>query len=115
MAYDNMKEYAVALHNVFKLINKRARDTSNNKMGQISIMIYNYYVKIVTDNKFVFAEIERTDVLTDVNLMPIFEYISHNNVELYDFSTIDLADVDASKNEDIERFVLTHIYYLTQK
>ena len=47
--------------------------------------------------------------------MPIFEYISHNNVELYDFNNIELSDVDVTKNEDLERYVLTHIYYITQK
>jgi UV DNA damage repair endonuclease len=49
-----------------------------------------------------------------VNLIPVFEYISHNNIELYDFSTIDMNDVDITKESDIERFVLTHIYYITQ-
>ena len=34
-----------------------------------------------------------------INLIPVFEYISYNNIELYDFSKIDLSDVDTSKNE----------------
>ena len=115
MGYDKMKEYAISLHSVFKMINKRARETSNNKMGYISIMIYNYCLNIVNEHGLDFKEIEENDSLTEINLMTLFEYISHNNIELYDFSKIDLADVDASKKEDIERFALTHIYYITQK
>ena len=115
MGYDKIHEFAVALHSVFKMINKRAYDTSNNKMGQISLLIYNYYLYIVNANKLDHKAIEETDDKTDINLIPIFEYIAHNNIELFDFANINLADVDASKKEDTERFVLTHIYYLTQK
>ena len=49
-----------------------------------------------------------------INLIPIFEYISVNNIELYDFSKIDVNDVDITNNADLERFILTHIYYITQ-
>ena len=49
-----------------------------------------------------------------INLIPFFEYISHNNIELYDFNKIKMEDVDTSQNADLERFVLTHIYYITQ-
>lgn len=110
-----MFEYALALHNVFKMINKRAYDTSNNKMGHISMLIYNYYLYIVSTHKLDINTIKETAEMPDINLIPIFEYIAHNNIELFDFANINLADVDTSKNEDTERFVLTHIYYLTQK
>jgi hypothetical protein len=115
MAYDKIHEFAVALHSVFKMINKRAQDTSNNKMGHISLLIYKYYFYIVSTHKLDHKVIEETDDKIDVNLIPIFEYIAHNNIELFDFANITLADVDTSKKEDTERFVLSHIYYLTQK
>jgi hypothetical protein len=50
-----------------------------------------------------------------INLIPVFEYISYNNIELYDFTKIDVSDLDVTKNSDLERFVLTHVYYITQK
>ena len=43
------------------------------------------------------------------------EYVSHNDIEFYDFEKIDNYNVDVNKKEDIERFVLSHIYYITQK
>jgi hypothetical protein len=72
-------------------------------------------LKTVKDNNikldsFTNAEIE----LNQINLEPIFEYINHNKIELYDFSKIDVNDVDTSNASDLERFALTHVYYLTQ-
>ena len=32
----------------------------------------------------------------------------------YDFTKIEVTDVDTTKNSDLERFVLTHVYYITQ-
>jgi hypothetical protein len=48
-------------------------------------------------------------------MIPFFEYITFNNIELFEFDKIKIEDIDISKSEDIERFVLSHIYYLTQK
>jgi hypothetical protein len=49
-----------------------------------------------------------------INLIPVFEYVATNNIELYDFKTINMNDLDVTKKEDLERFVLTHVYYITQ-
>ena len=51
----------------------------------------------------------------NIDLMPFFEYVHYNNIEFYDFSTIKIEDVDITKEKDLERFVLSHIYYITQK
>ena len=49
-----------------------------------------------------------------INLIPIFEYVSVNNIEFFDFSNINMNDIDITKKEDLERFVLSHVYYITQ-
>jgi hypothetical protein len=77
----------------------------------IGLMIYNYIRKLAKDNNVDLKEIKETDV---INLIPIFEYISYNSIELYDFSKIEFTDVDTSTNDDLERFILTHVYYITQ-
>ena len=115
MAYDKMKEYAVTIYSVFRKIQKNAKDSKNNKMGYISIMIYNYYLNILKENKLTASDIEIENISEDINLIPLFEYISYNQIELLDFSKININDVDINKKKDIERFVLSHIYYLTQK
>ena len=120
--YDKMDAYANTLYQVFKIFNNKGKETKNQKMGYISMIIYNYFLKIANDNNINISEIERDNMdidnisnKTDINLIPLFEYISYNNIELFDFEKINMEDIDIKNNKSIERFVLTHIYYITQK
>ena len=109
--YDRMPDYIASIYNVFQLINSKAERQSDKRMKMVALMVFNYVRKLAKD-----YDINLHDLVEPaaINLIPIFEYISHNNVALYDFSKINVSDVDTSKNEDLERFVLTHIYYITQ-
>jgi hypothetical protein len=109
--YDKMPEYIEAVFNIFKSIHKKSNEKKDNKLKMISLTIYNYVLYMSKINKFTLSDDQEVEV---INMIPIFEYISHNNIELYDFSTIDDNDIDVNKKEDLERFVLTHIYYITQ-
>jgi hypothetical protein len=109
--YDRMPDFVESVFNVFQLTNRKAEKQGDKRLKMIALTIYNYVRKLAKDNTVdlsVFVEPR------SINLIPIFEYISHNNIELFDFSNIDIADVDITKNTDLERFVLTHIYYITQ-
>jgi hypothetical protein len=110
--YDRMSDYVESLFNVFQLVNKKAEKQGDKRLKMICLVIFNYIKKMAKDYNVDLTKISQKDT---INLIPGFEYISHNNIELYDFSKIDLSDVDTSKNEDLERFVLTHVYYITQK
>ena len=97
------------------------RDSKNKpateKLKCISLIIYNYLIKLVKDTDCNLSKLKSAapnSEKTDINLVPFFEYITHNNIELYDFSKIKETDMDVSNSTDIERFVLSHIYYLTQ-
>ena len=111
-AYDKMPEYIESVFNVFQQINKRCEKQQDQRLKMICLMIFNYTRKLSIDYNFELKNIVEPEC---INLIPIFEYISFNNIELYDFTKIDISDVDTSKNEDLERFILTHIYYLTQQ
>jgi hypothetical protein len=111
MAYDKMNDYIESVFTVFKMVNKKAEEQRDKKMKFIALIIFNYVVKIAKDNHFDLKNIEDKET---INLIPFFEYVSYNNIEFYDFSNIEMTDVDTSKSEDLERFVLTHIYYITQ-
>ena len=88
---------------------------AHNKLKCISLVIYNYLIKLVKDTEFDLSKLKGAlPEKVDINLVPFFEYIAHNNIELYDFSKIEETDMDVSNSDDIERFVLSHIYYLTQ-
>jgi hypothetical protein len=78
----------------------------------ISLVVFNYVRKLAKDYNVNLKDLPEPDA---INLIPVFEYISYNNIELFDFTKIDINDVDVTKNTDLERFVLTHVYYITQK
>lgn len=109
--YDRMPDFIESVFNVFQLTNRKAEKQSDKRMKMIALVMYNYVRKLAKDHSVSLSEFVEP---VAINLIPIFEYISYNSIELYDFSNIDMAAVDTSKNSDLERFVLTHIYYITQ-
>ena len=110
--YDKMPDFIEAVYNLFQSVNRVSRENNDKRQNAISILIYSYIKKIAIDNNVNLNEFVEPK---QINLIPIFEYISHNNIELYDFENIKITDVDTSNSEDLERFVLSHIYYITQK
>jgi hypothetical protein len=111
--YDKMEEYVYSIFNVFQMVNRKAEQQKDNKLMMISLVILNYVKYMAQNVKLDLSRIEEEP--KKINLIPIFEYISVNNIELYDFSNINMNDVDVTKSEDLERYVLTHVYYITQK
>lgn len=109
--YDKMNDYIESLFNVFLTVNKKAEAQKDRRLKMIALVIFNYIRKMAKDYNVTLTDLKEPE---SINLIPIFEYISFNNIELIDFDNIDTTHVDTTKNEDIERFVLTHIYYITQ-
>jgi hypothetical protein len=111
MAYDKMQEYITSLCDVAQMVNNKAREKRDKRQLAISLLISNYVIKLSKTHKIDLMQIKNSE---KANLIPIFEYISYNNIELLDFKNIDVNDIDTSKEEDLERFILSHIYYITQ-
>ena len=109
--YDKMNDYISSLFSVFKMVNKKGVDQKDKRLQMIALTIYNYTRYMATEYNVDLSGLSDVEM---INLIPIFEYVSYNNIEFYDFSKIDIADVDVKKKEDLERFVLSHIYYITQ-
>ena len=112
MPYDKMRDFAETIYHVFKMVNDKADRQRDKKMKYIGALIFKYLSKIVTENKINLKDVEE---VSNINLIPVFEYINFNNIELFDFDNIKIEDVDITKDDDIERFVLSHVYYITQK
>ena len=110
--FDKMPEFIECIFNVFKMINKKEKIQHEQRLKMIALVIFNYVRKMAKDYNVNLKELPEPET---INLIPVFEYISYNNIELYDFSKIDVNDVDVTKTSDLERFVLTHVYYITQK
>lgn len=111
MTYDKIHDFIETIFNVFKMVNKKADDQKDRRSKCISLMIYNYVAEKAKDNKIDLKNIQEQH---PINLIPFFEYIAYNNIELYDFNNIEMNDVDTTQPNDLERFVLTHVYYITQ-
>jgi len=111
MPYDKMQDYITSLCDVAQMVNNKGREKRDRRQLAISLLISNYVIQTAKANSIDLMKIHNNP---SVNLIPIFEYISHNNIELFDFTKIDVNDVDTSKPDDLERFVLSHVYYITQ-
>lgn len=110
--YDKMPDFIESVFTVFKHVQKLAANQKDEKLKFISLIIFNY---VKMQSKLYNVDLKNIEQPDCINLIPIFEYIAYNNIELYDFSTISMDDVNTSNNDDLERFVLTHIYYITQQ
>jgi hypothetical protein len=109
--YDKMGDYIASLFSVFKMINKKGADQKDKRLQMIALTIYNYTRYMATQYAVDLSALEDGEM---INLIPIFEYVSYKNIEFYDFTKIEIMDLDVRKKEDLERFVLSHIYYITQ-
>ncbi len=109
--YDKMDEYITSIFNVFQMVNRKAEKQQDKRFKMIGLTILNYVRFIANEYKIDLKNITEPE---SINLIPVFEYVAINNIELYDFSNININDVDITKKDDLERFVLSHIYYITQ-
>ena len=109
--YDKMEDYILSVFNVFQLVNRKAEQQQDRKMKMIALVIFNYVRYMAKENN---VDLNSVKEQHSINLIPIFEYVSVNNIELYDFTSINMDDLDVTKKEDLERYVLTHVYYITQ-
>ena len=112
MSYDKMPDFIETIFNVFNNVNYQATTKNDTRLKFIALLIMNYVNKMATENE---VDLKQLPEPTHINLIPFFEYITCKNIELFEFDKIKIEDIDISKNEDIERFVLSHIYYLTHK
>ena len=76
------------------------------------MLILGYVTKLAKDHDVNLKEIEEPVL---INLIPFFEYITFKDIKLLEFDKVQVEDIDVSKSEDIERFILSHVYYITQK
>ena len=111
MSYDKMNDFIETIYHVFNNVNTKADFKKDKRQKYIAVLILGYVSKLA---KLHNIDLKQVQNISSINLIPFFEYINFKNIELFDFSKIKIEDVDTSKNEDIERFVLSHIYYITQ-
>ena len=105
------KEYIESVYNIFQMVNKMPQ-TESKKTKYIALLIFKYIFNIAKSENVDLKTIPEPEY---INLVPFFEYVTENNIEFIDFKNINENEIDVSKPEDVERFTLSHIYYITQK
>ena len=112
MSYDKMEDFIETIYNVFSSVNTKADLKRDKRLKYIAVLILGYVTKLAKEHTVNLKEIEEPDT---INLIPFFEYVSFNDIKLLEIDKITVEDIDVTKSEDIERFILSHVYYITQK
>lgn len=107
-----MNDFIGTVYNVFIVTNNKANLCKDRRQKCIAVLILGYVSKLAQDYN---VDLKQINEQNTINLIPFFEYVNFKNIELFEFDKIKLEDVDTNKSEDVERFVLSHIYYITQK
>lgn len=112
MEHNKIKDYIETIWSVFHIIKEKAREQQDKKLEMISLVIYNYVSYMAKVNDIKFSELKQEKV---INLIPFFTYMTEHNIQLYDLNNINITDIDVKNKLDIERYVLSQIYTLSQK
>jgi len=109
------EEYITALYDVFQMLNKLADHKRDQRLKVICLCIFNYIKFIAKEHDVSIANNRSVNADNEINVAIIYEYMNAHSIEPYDFSNIRMEDVNVNDTKDLERFVLSHIYYLIQK
>ena len=106
-----MNEYIETIFHVFNSVNRKADMNRDKRLKCITFMILGYVTNLAKEYNVNLLDIQEQ---AEINMAPFFEYIRFKEIELLEFEKIKVEDIDTSKKDDVERFILSHIYYLTQ-
>ena len=106
-----MNDYITTIFHVFNSINGKADLNRDKRLKCITFLILGYVTNLAKEYNVDLLKIQETETIT---MIPFFEYISANEIKLLEFDKIKVEDIDTNNRKDVERFILSHIYYLTQ-
>ena len=112
MRPDKSQEYIVSVKSICNMLFQKSKTTNDKKLQFISIMIFNYLTSVLKQQMLDYSTIEMNN---NINIAPLLDYKDDNNIELYDLQSIDMKDLDVTNENDIERFVLSHIFFMFKK
>ena len=112
MVYHKSNEYIETICSVSDMLSLKAKIRDNIRLKAISHVIQNYTLQIIKETK---RDVEGLNKNEYINMVPFFEYVSFNKIEFFDFNKMQPQDIDVTSEADLERYVLSHIYYITQK
>jgi len=112
MGYPKTKEYLECIYNFWALLSKKAENTQDKKLGCICRMILNYILKSMMETRDTPLCISGLQILPDFSMKPMKDYIQTNQIVLLDLHKIVEGELDSTQELDVERYVLSHLYYI---
>jgi tRNA uridine 5-carbamoylmethylation protein Kti12 len=112
MVYHKSNEYIETICSVSDMLSSKATISDNIRLKTISQVIQNYTLQILKETN---VNVEKLNKNEYINMVPFFEYVSFNKIEFFDFNKMQPQDIDVTSEADLERYVLSHIYYISQK
>jgi len=109
MGFEKSREYIECICNFLDVLNDKANKLKDNKLKNICKLIINYLVSCCRENNIKITELTKRD---DFDMKVVYEYINKNSIKIVDFDNVKMDEIDINNEYDIERFVLSHIYYI---
>lgn len=109
MVFPKTSDYVMALCCVHKMLFDKSRETRDQKLYGITVVLLSYIKKACDELGIDTRTLAPTDKF---DLSPIYEYVRVNQIHLYDLTTITDGDIDPSNESHVERFILSHINYI---
>jgi hypothetical protein len=109
MSFEKSSEYIESIYNFMEVLYKKALVTKDHKLIYICKLIFNYLIKCCDEKKILIRDLNKNETF---DMKPVYNYISDNKIEILDLNNILPDDIDINNPLDIERFVLSHIYYI---
>jgi len=109
MGFEKSIEYIESIFNFMEVLYKKAVKLNDKKLIQICKMIFNYLITCCNEHKVLLKHLNKNE---NFDMKPVYDYIDENKIQILDLNNILPQDIDISNPQDIERFVLSHIYYI---
>ena len=109
MGFEKSIEYIESIFNFMEVLYKKAVNLNDKKLIQICKMIFNYLISCCNERKVLLKDLNKNE---DFDMKPVYDYIRDNDIKVLDLNNILPEDIDIKNPQDIERFVLSHIYYI---
>jgi hypothetical protein len=109
MGFEKSIEYIESIFNFMDVLYKKAVNLNDKKLIQICKMIFNYLIACCNERKVLLKHLNKNE---NFDMKPVYDYIDENKIQILDLNNILPQDIDISNPQDIERFVLSHIYYI---
>lgn len=109
-----MEAFIETIYRIFLLANRKAEMQQDKRLKFICLAIFNYVRDLAKEHEVDLRTITFDPANTTVNLVPFFAYIEKNEVQLLNLQTATINSINVGNKKDLERYVLSQVYYLTQ-